>query len=75
VADRLRQQGADVHTHVVIAEEPVSSILHEAQLRQAGLIALESHGRRGLSRLLHGSIADKIVRAGSIPVLLNRPRR
>jgi nucleotide-binding universal stress UspA family protein len=37
------------------------------------LIALTTHGRRGLSRLLLGSVADKVVRGSTLPVLLYRP--
>ena len=43
--------------------------------RHAGLIAMETHGRRGLSRMIVGSVADKIVRGAEVPVLLHRPRR
>jgi hypothetical protein len=36
------------------------------------LIALETHGRRGLPRLLLGSVADKVIRGASVPVLVHR---
>jgi len=74
VASRLRGQGVRATTTVVVAEEPAAAILREAQLRHAGLIALETHGRRGVSRLIRGSFADKIVRGGDVPVLLHRSR-
>ena len=35
------------------------------------LIALETHNRRGLARLFLGSVADKVVRAGTTPVLVH----
>jgi nucleotide-binding universal stress UspA family protein len=37
------------------------------------MIALETHGRRGLSRLVLGSVADKVIRGASCPVLVHRP--
>jgi nucleotide-binding universal stress UspA family protein len=73
VAAKLTGQGFQVHTRVAIDEQPAVGILLEAQVRHADLIALETHGRRGLSRLILGSVADKIVRGGVVPVLLHRP--
>jgi nucleotide-binding universal stress UspA family protein len=74
MAARMQGQGCLVHARVVVDEQPAVAILLEARLRHAGLIAMETHGRRGLSRLLRGSSADKIVRGGDVPVLLHRPR-
>lgn len=71
VADRLRERGATVHTRIHVAEQPATAILKEAALSGADLIALETHGR-GASRLLVGSVADKVVRGSSIPVLVCR---
>jgi len=73
VAAPVRQTGLKVTTKVVIDEEPAIGILLEAQVRQVDLIAMETHARRGLSRLLAGSTADKLVRGANMPVLLNRP--
>jgi nucleotide-binding universal stress UspA family protein len=71
VADRLRAGGATVQTRVHVAEQPAAAILQEAAQVGANLIALETHGR-GASRLLFGSVADKIVRGSSLPVLVCR---
>jgi nucleotide-binding universal stress UspA family protein len=71
VADRLRARGAAVQTRIHVAEQPAAAILREAALVGADLIALETHGR-GASRLLIGSVADKVVRGSSIPVLVCR---
>lgn len=73
VAARVAERGFTVHTRVVIDEEPAAGILLEAQGRHVDLIALETHARRGLPRILLGSVADKIVRVGTVPVLLNHP--
>jgi nucleotide-binding universal stress UspA family protein len=50
-------------------------ILRRAEQWQADLIALGTHGRRGISRLLLGSTADQVVRAATCPVLIARPAR
>jgi nucleotide-binding universal stress UspA family protein len=38
------------------------------------LIIIGSHGRKGLDRLLIGSVADKVVRGAKVPVLIIRSR-
>jgi nucleotide-binding universal stress UspA family protein len=36
------------------------------------LIVIGTHGRRGLDRLLIGSVADKVIRGAKVPVLVVR---
>lgn len=50
-------------------------ILARAEQWQAQLIAVGTHGRTGLRRLLLGSVADQIVRAAHCPVLVARSER
>jgi len=73
VAERLRARGLTVRTHAVFGKRAAVAILQEAQNRGIDLIALETHGRGGLNRLLVGSVADKVVRGTTIPVLVQRP--
>jgi nucleotide-binding universal stress UspA family protein len=73
-AARLRARGLTVRTRAVAEEQAAVGILQEAQKADADLIALATHGRRGLSRLFLGSVADKVVRGGRLPVLLRRPK-
>jgi len=73
VAERMRADGKRVETRVVaVADQPAVAILEEAGICGADLIALETHGRRGLSRLLLGGTADKVIRGSSFPVLVCR---
>jgi nucleotide-binding universal stress UspA family protein len=44
-------------------------VLATATLVQADLIVLGTHGRRGLNRALLGSVAEKVVRMATVPVL------
>jgi len=53
---------------------PAEVILDMAQANQVDLIAMTTHGRSGLQRLLLGSIADKVARHADVPVLLVRSR-
>lgn len=73
VAEKVKARGLRVECHVVFYDRPVDAILHTAEGEQAGLIALETHGRAGLDRLLHGSVADKVVCGAHMPVLVHRP--
>jgi nucleotide-binding universal stress UspA family protein len=73
VAAKVREQGVPVRTRVVIARHAVEAILAEAAAQASNLIALATHGRGGLRRLLLGSVADKLVRAAASPVLVYRP--
>ncbi len=73
VAARLRERGLKVRTRVADEEQPALAILHEAASLPIDLIALQTHGRGGLARLVLGSVADKVVRGAAVPVLVQRP--
>jgi len=51
---------------------PSQQILAAAQEYGADLIVMGTHGRRGLARTLLGSVAEKVVRHSSVPVLTVR---
>ncbi len=74
IVGRLWDEKRPIFTQVLVAEQPGPAILRVAQEVGADLIALETHGRRGLGRLILGSVADKVVRAASLPVLLHSPK-
>jgi nucleotide-binding universal stress UspA family protein len=73
LAQRLRAGGRQVHTRTLLGAQPAVAILDAAQAQGADLIALATHGRTGLARLLIGSVADKVRRGADMPVLLYRP--
>ena len=68
----LRDRGIAVQTRILAHAHPATAILNEAASGGYDLLALETHGRRGLPRLFLGSVADKVVRGASIPVLVHR---
>jgi len=51
------------------AEEIVSA----AEEMKADIIVLGTHGRRGLDKFLFGSVAEKVIKTSSVPVLSMRP--
>jgi nucleotide-binding universal stress UspA family protein len=72
IAASLRDQGIAAQTRIVTHSHPALAILEEATRGKYDLIALETHGRVGLPRLFLGSIADKVVRGATVPVLVHR---
>jgi nucleotide-binding universal stress UspA family protein len=52
--------------------EPVTEILAGAREAGADLIAMTTHGRSGLGRLLFGSVAEAVLRQTEVPVFLMR---
>jgi nucleotide-binding universal stress UspA family protein len=74
VAATLAERGLKVSTRVVLHAQPAEAIREEAGREGIDLIALATHGRSGLSRLILGSVADRVVRGGGRPVLVQRPR-
>ena len=70
LADRLTAHGLSVETKVVVGAPVAAEVLELARSVHADLIAMGTHGRRGLERLVLGSVADKIVRASDVPVLV-----
>ncbi len=72
VAERLRAEELRVATRVIVEEQPGVAILDAAKA-PIDMICIETHGRGGLSRLLLGSVADKVIRGSKLPILLHRP--
>jgi nucleotide-binding universal stress UspA family protein len=74
LANSIRERGFAADTRVLLHPQPARAILECASESAVDLIAMETHGRGGVARLLMGSVADKVVRASPVPVLLHRPR-
>ena len=53
--------------------EAATAIVHQAEHMQADMIIIGTHGRSGLPHMLLGSVAEKVVRTASCPVLTIRP--
>jgi nucleotide-binding universal stress UspA family protein len=63
----------DVQLNVVIGD-PGHEIVDEAKRVAADLIIMPSHGRRGLSRLLLGSVAERVLRLAETNVLIPKQK-
>ena len=58
---------------VVVSATPAQAIADFARGRETGMIVMTTHGR-GKSRLLIGSVAEKVRRATDLPVVVYRPQ-
>lgn len=76
MADLVRQladrDGLKVNATTLVAGHVGNAIIDFARGHDIDLIAMATHGR-GASRLIFGSVADKVIRASGLPMLLHRP--
>ena len=63
------QPGLEVTPHMVRGLAPAEVIVETASSLSSDLIVMGTHGRRGLSHLLLGSVAERVVRTSRVPVL------
>ena len=71
IAQDLRARGVRVET-TVRRGEPAEQIVEGARDADADLIAMTTHGRSGLRRLVFGSVAEAVLRHANVPVFLMR---
>ncbi|MFB6227515.1 MAG: universal stress protein [Halobacteriales archaeon] len=85
IGDMLREEGEEalgvvesiaggrvpVETQIMEGS-PSRKIVHHAEREDCDLIAMGTHGRGGIDRLLLGSVAERVVRSSDVPVLTHR---
>jgi len=71
-ADQAAALGVQASTTVVTGSQPYRQIIDAAAKGGCDLIVMASHGRRGVSGLLVGSVTQKVLTHSSIPVLVIR---
>jgi nucleotide-binding universal stress UspA family protein len=59
---------------ILRAGEPATEILRTIEEIKPAFVAMGTHGRKGLSHLLLGSVTEKIVRSSTVPVLTIRAK-
>ena len=73
VGEGLRKKGAIVKCKVATGSAAEEIIKAEDEFK-ADLVAMSTHGRSGLSRWAFGSVTDRVLRGGAVPVLVVRAR-
>lgn len=71
-AERLRAEGLDVSTEVLLGDSVAETLLERCGRDDVDLVALSTHGRGGLRRWAFGSVADMLVRHADMPVFVVR---
>jgi nucleotide-binding universal stress UspA family protein len=71
VVDRVEAAGVDA-VGEVMQGDPYRTILDYVDERGVDIVVMPTHGRRGIDRILIGSVTEKVVRASSAPVLTVR---
>lgn len=72
-AARLRAAGLDVTTHVIVHTSVGRSIIDFAREHDVDMIAMSTHGRGGLKRLLMGSVARHVLLSSQAMLLVVNP--
>ncbi len=71
IADAGRERGIAVTT-AVLEGDPADRIVAYASSEGIDVIVMPTRGRSGLEKVVVGSVTDKVVRSGDVPVLLVR---
>jgi nucleotide-binding universal stress UspA family protein len=71
IKERLKAKGLTVKSHVVYGHD-AEEILDLSSQKDIDLIAMSTHGRSGVKRWLLGSVAEKVLRHATKPILLVR---
>ena len=69
---QARRAGVECDTAFALNDRPYEAIIRAAETRGCDLIFIASHGRRGLSALLHGSQTQGVLSRSRIPTLVYR---
>jgi nucleotide-binding universal stress UspA family protein len=71
----LQEVDVEVKNHIVLGNDPAEEIIKAETELGCNLVAMSTHGRSGLSRWAFGSVTDKVLRGGTVPVLLVRAQK
>lgn len=68
----MEERGAAVTSRIVEHVNAAQAILEVVEELGGDLVAMTTEGRGGIGRLLVGSVADKVIRGSTVPVLVTR---
>lgn len=70
---KLGEAGARARFDMMTGD-PAAQILAFAETWRPGLVAMSTHGRTGIERWARGSVAERVLRRSTLPLLLANPR-
>lgn len=71
IVDRAHREGVSVRT-LIWDGDPAEAIVEAAVAEDVDLIVVGSHQRRGVDRLVMGSVSEQVVRTSPVPVVVAR---
>jgi nucleotide-binding universal stress UspA family protein len=74
LAGRARQAGVRTSARVIEGLPIAERIVRAARAQRADVIVMGTHGRTGVTRLMLGSVASRVVATAACPVLTVRSR-
>ncbi|TKJ30178.1 MAG: universal stress protein [Chloroflexi bacterium B3_Chlor] len=72
VEDELIKDGVKARKAIRHGADPAAEIVDYADVNDIDLIAMSTHGRSGVGRWVWGSVASRVLRGTSAPILLIR---
>ena len=72
VSSSANDMGLTCETVHVPDQHPAEGIIATAKIKECDLIVMASHGRRGVKKLLLGSVANEVLTHCPVPVLIYR---
>jgi nucleotide-binding universal stress UspA family protein len=72
VEQNARAAGVDCDVDYSLSDQPYQAIIRAAEKHGCDLIFMASHGRRGISALIHGSQTQGVLTHSTIPTLVYR---
>ena len=73
IAAKLHADGFITTSEVVVGDNIAEAIVEHAVSEKANVIAIATHGRSGVSRVIRGSVADVVTRTSRTSMLVLRP--
>ncbi len=72
VEGTLASKDIVTRSEVEFGGNPAKEIIHLAERTRSAVVAMSTHGRTGVDRLMFGSVAEKVLRTGTTPLFLVR---
>ena len=69
LAAQVRNDGFNISTKLITGN-PTEKIIEQAHQNGVSLIAMATHGRSGITKMVYGSVAESVIRGSRIPILL-----
>ena len=66
------QAGVPCETHTLLSADPATEIIATASRHGCDVVFMASHGRRGIQRMLLGSVTQKVLAHSTLPVMVFR---